>query len=144
MKVTPKYIDQVRDKLDAIIKKEKLNLNIKFGNATYDEDSFTIKLKVSLPNAKSEEEKALEHELKVRKANKSWMKPLDPTKIYSLNNNFKYTLCGYRPRAKSKPFIVLNLINQKKYIISEEQAEKYFSDPNWKNEIKVSERQINT
>ena len=47
MKITPKYIDQVRDKLDSIIKKEKLNLDIKFGNATYDEDTFTIKLKVS-------------------------------------------------------------------------------------------------
>tara|TARA_R100001163_G_C5020464_1_gene163416 strand:+ start:291 stop:740 length:450 start_codon:yes stop_codon:yes gene_type:complete len=132
MKITPKYIDKVRDKLQSIINKEKLDVNIKFGNATYDDDTFTIKLKVSLPNAKSDEEKALDVELRTRQVNKSWMKPLDQTKIHSLGK-VKYTLCGYRPKARAKPFIVLNLLDKKKYLISEEQAEKFFGDPNWKN-----------
>lgn len=141
-KITPKYIDKVRDKLKSIIDKENLGINVEFGSARYDSDTFTIKLKVSLPNAKSEEEKALEHEIKVRNANRSWVKPLDPTKIAEINNSqgcIKYTLCGYRPRSSKKPFIVLNLIDNKKYIISEEKAESLFGDPNWKSDVKVKQ-----
>jgi hypothetical protein len=136
MKITPKYIDKVRDKLKAIIDKEKLDVNINFGNATYDNDSFTIKLKVSLPNAKSDEEKALDLELKTREINKSWMKPLDQTKIYSMGK-VKYSLCGYRPRARAKPFIVLNLLDNKKYLLSEEKAEKFFGQSDWEMEVKT-------
>jgi len=141
-KITPKYIDQVRDKLASIIDKEKLNFNIKFGNATYDDDTFTIKLKVSLPNALSEEEKALAHEIKVRQANKSWMKPLDASKIADIRTtqgDVKYTLFGFKPRATKTPFIVLNLLDKKKYIISEEKAEKYFGDPKWKSDVKAKD-----
>tara|TARA_R100001480_G_scaffold154048_1_gene158338 strand:- start:66 stop:533 length:468 start_codon:yes stop_codon:yes gene_type:complete len=139
-KITPKYIDQVRNKLQSIINKEKLNLDIKFGNATYDDDTFTIKLKVSLPNALSEEEKALAHEIKVRQANKSWMKPLDTTKVAEIitsQGKRKYTLCGFKPRARKNPFIVLNLIDNKQYLMSEERAEMLFADPKWKNDIKA-------
>ena len=141
-KITPKYIDKVRNKLQSIIDKEKLNFNVKFGNATYDDDTFTMKLEVSLPNAKSKEEKALEHEIKVRNANRSWIKPLDPTKIAEIKNSqghIKYSLCGYRPKARKNPFIVLNLTDNKKYIISEEKAERLFGDPNWKSEVKVKQ-----
>ena len=141
-KITPKYIDKVRDKLKSIIDRENLGINVSFGSARYDSDTFTIKLKVSLPNAKSEEEKALEHEIKVRNANKSWIKPLDPTKIAEINNsqgNIKYSLCGYRPKARKNPFIVLNLTDNKKYIISEEKAERLFGDPNWKSDVKVKQ-----
>jgi len=137
-KITPKYIDKVRDKLKSIINKEKLNLNIEFGNATYDDDTFTIKLKVSLPNALSEEEKALAHELKVREANKSWMKPLDSTKVAEITTSQgkrKYTLCGYRPKARKNPFIVLNLVDNKQYLMTEERAEMLFTVPNWKSDV---------
>ena len=139
-KITPKYIDQVRGKLKSIIDKENLGFNVELGSARYDSDTFTIKLKVSLPNALTEEEKALAHELKVRQANKSWMKPLDQTKVAEINNSqgqIKYTLCGYKPRARKNPFIVLNLLDKKKYIISEEKAERLFGDPSWKDTIAV-------
>ena len=49
-KITPKYIDKVRDKLKSIIDKENLGINVSFGSARYDSDTFTIKLKVSLPS----------------------------------------------------------------------------------------------
>jgi len=135
-KITPKYIDKVRDKLKSIIDKENLGFNVEFGSARYDSDTFTIKLKVSLPNALSEEEKALAHELKVREANKSWMKPLDSTKIAELSTSQgkrKYKLCGFKPRARKNPFIVLNLIDNKQYLMSEQRAEMLFCDPKWKN-----------
>jgi hypothetical protein len=135
-KITPKLIDKVRDKLKSIIDKEKLNFNIEFGNATYDDDTFTIKLKVSLPNAKSQEEKALEHELKVREANKSWMKPLNIYEVATITTSQgkrKYKLCGFKPRARKNPFIVLNLIDNKQYLMSEQRAEMLFGDPKWKN-----------
>ena len=44
-KITPKYIDKIRDKLKSIIDKENLGINIQFGSARYDSDTFTIKLK---------------------------------------------------------------------------------------------------
>ena len=135
-KITPKYIDKVRNKLQSIIDKEKLNFNVKFGNATYDDDTFTMKLEVSLPNAKSKKEKALDYHLRMRENNKSWMKPLDSKKIAEIKTSQgqrRYTLCGYRPKARKNPFIVLNLVDNKQYIMSEERAEMLFADPNWKN-----------
>ena len=62
------------------------------------------------------------------------------TKVAEINNSqgqIKYTLCGYKPRARKNPFIVLNLLDKKKYIISEEKAERLFGDPSWKNTIAV-------
>ena len=141
-KITPKYIDKVRDKLKSIIDKENLGFNVEFGSARYDSDTFTIKLKVSLPNALSEEEKALAHEIKVRQANKSWMKPLDTTKIADITTSQgkrKYTLFGFRPRSTKNPFIVLNLIDKKQYLMSEERAEMLFADPKWKSDVKAKD-----
>ena len=139
-KITPKYIDKVRDKLKSIIDKENLGFNVEFGSARYDSDTFTIKLKVSLPNALSEEEKALAHELKVREANKSWMRPLDSTKIAELSTSQgkrKYKLFGFRPKATKNPFIVLNLIDNNKYLMTEARAELLFGIPKWKSDVKA-------
>ena len=61
---------------------------------------------------------------------------LDQTKINSMGK-VKYSLCGYRPRARAKPFIVLNLLDNKKYLLSEEKAEKFFGQSDWEMEVKT-------
>ena len=141
-KIDSKNIDTIINKMKSMLNEKELGVKVSFGGARYDSDSFRISLEVSLPNAKTKEEKALEHEIKVRNANKSWVKPLDPNKIAEIKNSqghIKYSLCGYRPKARKTPFIVLNLTDNKKYIISEEKAERLFGDPNWKSEVNVKQ-----
>jgi len=131
-KIEPKTIDLIIAKMKKMLNEKELGVKISFGNAKYDSDSFKVQCQVSLPNAKSEEEKWLDSHIQMRNANKKYYRPLDISKIVQMGNN-KYTLFGYKPKSHKKPFIILNLDNNKKYIITEENCEKYFGDKDWKD-----------
>ena len=126
-KIDSKNIDTIINKMKSMLNEKELGVKVNFGGARYDSDSFRVSLEVSLPNAKTKEEKALEHEIKVRNANKSWIKPLDPNKIAEIKNSqghIKYSLCGYRPKARKTPFIVLNLTDNKKCSVHDDQKQQ--------------------
>ena len=130
-KIDGKTIDIIIAKMKKMLNEKELGVNISFGSARYDSDSFKIQCKVSLPNAKTEEEKWLISHLKMRNANIEYYTPLDLKKV-ACDRNGKYTLFGYKPKSNKKPFIVLNVSNNKKYIITTETCEKWFGDSNWK------------
>jgi len=69
-KIDSKNIDTIINKMKSMLNEKELGVKVSFGGARYDSDSFRVNLEVSLPNAKTKEEKALEHEIKVRNANK--------------------------------------------------------------------------
>ena len=51
---------------------------------------------------------------------------VDTTKIADVQG-VKYSLVGYRRKAKARPYVVQNLQNNKEYIFTEEQAKRFFS-----------------
>ena len=51
---------------------------------------------------------------------------VDTTKIADVQG-VKYSLVGYRRKAKARPYVVQNLQNNKEYIFTEEQAKRCFS-----------------
>ena len=51
---------------------------------------------------------------------------IDTTKIADVQG-VKYSLVGYRRKAKARPYVVQNLQNNKEYIFTEEQAKRFFS-----------------
>ena len=66
-KIDSKNIDTIINKMKSMLNEKELGVKVSFGGARYDSDSFRVNLEVSLPNAKTKEEKALEHEIKVVK-----------------------------------------------------------------------------
>ena len=111
-------------------------LTFELGNAVYDNDSIKFNgFRISIKGGLSQEEKALNEELKYRNRWKREVS-LDQTKIADLNGK-KVSLVGYKPRARKNPFIVQDLTTSKKYIINEQTANKLFgkileeSDNEW-------------
>lgn len=106
----------------------ELGINIDIGNASYDNETVKFSFKVSLENAKSEDEKYLERDLQFRNRFDSEIK-LDPNKIVNFGK-FKATLVGFKPKARKKPYIIQNVNSDDKYVISTESCEKHFGIKN--------------
>ena len=53
------------------------------------------------------------------------MDKVDTSKIAEVRGE-KYSLIGYRIKARSRPYIVQNLHNDKEYIFTTDMAQKYF------------------
>lgn len=138
--INTKNIDIIINKMKKMLNEKELGVKIDFGGARYDSDSFKVNIKVSLPNAKTDEEKNLEALMKMRNANPKYYRPLDLTKIVKIKN-VDYSLVGYRKKATKQPFIVLNLLNKKQYSMTEEQVDRLFGDLTWietKSEYEVA------
>ena len=50
---------------------------------------------------------------------------IDTTKIADVQG-VKYSLVGYKRKAKTRPYVAQNLQNNKEYIFTEEQAKRFF------------------
>jgi len=118
-KIDSKNIDTIINKMKSMLNEKELGVKVNFGGARYDSDSFKVSLEVSLPNAKTREEKNLESLMRMRNANPKYYRSWDLSKIFKIKGN-DYSLIGYTNRPSSKkPFIILNLTNKKQYLISE-------------------------
>ena len=127
--INPQTIKQVRqminDSLSVIM--EDNNLRFELGNATYDEDSFKFTgFRISLADALSPEQKALEQMLTVRKK-ADWMKTLDATKI-GTDRGLSYKLVGYKPRARVKPWIIQDIRTGSTYVAPDHLIERMFGE----------------
>jgi len=113
-KFTPKVCKQVDQEINKVLKElgDKLGLRIEMKGGSYCADSFTTKLNILLPNAKTDEEKALEYQLTSL--------GLDP------QSNSEYELVGYKPRASKRPFVMIKRSNGARYVTSESNAIRYF------------------
>ena len=130
-KIDSNNIDTIINKMKSMLNEKELGVKVNFGGARYDSDSFKVTLEVSLPNARSKEEKHLESLMRMRNANPKYYRNWDLTKIVKIKG-VDHVLNGYTNRPNSKkPFIILNLTNKKQYLITEEQVDRFIGDPNW-------------
>ena len=90
---------------------------IKVGNASFDDSEVTFKVNLRLKGAESREQRDLRTFAEMDK--------IDVSKIGEMRGE-KYSLIGYRRTAKTRPYIVQNLHNDKEYIFTTDMAQKYF------------------
>ena len=90
---------------------------IKVGNASFDDSEVTFKVNLRLKGAETREQKDLRRFAEMDK--------IDISKIGEMRGE-KYSLIGYRRTAKTRPYIVQNLHNDKEYIFTTAQAQQYF------------------
>ena len=110
-----KTIRMLREELELILTEPLKNMGFKF------------ELRISLENSLSVEEKELKREMEWRET-QSYVMSLDNEKVAKINAN-NFVLYGYRPRAKTHPFIIKNLDKKdgnNLQVCSEDVAEKFF------------------
>ena len=91
--------------------------DIKIGNASFDDTEVTFKVNLRLKGAETREQKDLRRYAEMDK--------VDTSKIAEVRGE-KYSLIGYRRTAKTRPYIVQNLHNDKEYIFTTALAQQYF------------------
>ncbi len=112
------------DKLPSILNEHGLSFEL--GNARFDEDGVRFTgFRLSVKGALSETEKALRDELDSRNIYESSKVELDPNKIAKLDGK-DFSLVGFKPRARKKPFVIQDLNSDDQYVIGEALAEKLF------------------
>ena len=112
----------LKRELPLILKTHGLKLDL--GNGSFDEDSVKFAFKIKLEDAKRDIEKALASDIKFRKDYEQI--ELDITKIHQARNGEKFSLIGYKSKSRKFPYVVLNLTNNKEYLISTDAVEQDF------------------
>ena len=114
-KLTRDWVKQIRQALQDSIEVD--GFDIKVGNASFDESEVTFKLNLMIKGAETREQRDLKTFAEMDK--------IDVSKIAEVRGE-KYSLIGYRRTAKTRPYIVQNLHNDKEYIFTTAQAQQYF------------------
>ena len=119
MKLNRQIVKDFRAILDDILNdNESLEqFIVKVGNASFDDTEVTFKVNLRLKGAETREQKDLRRFAEMDK--------VDTSKIAEVRGE-KYSLIGYRRTAKTRPYIVQNLHNDKEYIFTTDMAKKYF------------------
>ena len=93
------------------------NYEINVGNASFDDYEVTFKLTLRAKNVESKESMDLNRF--------AYLYNVEPQKIADVHD-IKYKLVGYRVKARTKPFIVLNLQNNREYVFTEDMGKRFF------------------
>ena len=119
MKLNRQIVKDFRAILDDILNdNESLEqFIVKVGNASFDDTEVTFKVNLRLKGAETREQRDLRRFAEMDK--------IDTSKIGEMRGE-KYSLIGYRRTAKTRPYIVQNLHNNKEYIFTTAQAQQYF------------------
>ncbi len=119
MKLNRQIVKDFRAILDDILNdNESLEqFIVKVGNASFDDTEVTFKVNLRLKGAETREQKDLRRYAEMDK--------VDTSKIAEVRGE-KYSLIGYRRTARSRPYIVQNLHNDKEYIFTTALAQQYF------------------
>jgi len=115
MKLNRQIVKDLRVKLQDIIKMDEFEITV--GNASFDDTEVTFKVNLRLKGAETREQKDLRRYAEMDK--------IDISKIGEMRGE-KYSLIGYRRTARTRPYIVQNLHNDKEYIFTTAQAQQYF------------------
>ena len=115
MKLNRQIVKDLRVKLQDIIKMDEFEITV--GNASFDDTEVTFKVNLRLKGAETREQKDLRRFAEMDK--------IDISKIGEMRGE-KYSLIGYRRTAKTRPYIVQNLHNDKEYIFTTALAQQYF------------------
>ena len=106
--------------------KEK-GFRFELGNASYDSDSVKFTgFRISFADALTQEEKALEQMLTMRRQ-ASWEKTLDGNKI-GYDRGVGYLLVGYKPRASKKPWLIESVEDGGQYVAPNSMIERMFGE----------------
>ena len=114
-KVTREWVKRIRQALQDSIEVDGLVINV--GNAYFDDSEVTLKLSLRVKGAETREQRDLKTYAEMDK--------IDTAKRGEMRGE-KYSLIGYRRTAKTRPYIVQNLHNNKEYIFTTAQAQQYF------------------
>ena len=114
-RLTREWVKQIRQALQDSIEVD--GFDIKVGNASFDYDEVTFKLNLRIKGAETREQKDLRRFAELDN--------VDTAKIAEVRGE-KYSLIGYRVKARSRPYIVQNLHDNKEYIFTTDMAQKYF------------------
>ena len=114
-KLTREWVKQIRQALQDSIEVDGFDINV--GNASFDDSEVTFKLNLRVKGAETREQRDLKTYAEMDK--------IDTAKIGEMRGE-KYSLIGYRRTAKTRPYIVQNLHNNKEYIFTTAQAQQYF------------------
>ena len=114
-KLTRDWVKQIRQALQDSIEVDGFDITV--GNASFDDSEVTFKLNLRVKGAETREQRDLRTFAE--------MDNVDVSKIAEVRGE-KYSLIGYRTKARSRPYIVQNLINNKEYIFTTDMAQKYF------------------
>ncbi len=114
-KLTRNWVKQIRQALQESIEVDGFDITV--GNASFDDSEVTFKLNLRVKGAETREQRDLRTFAE--------MDNVDTSKIAEVRGE-KYSLIGYRRTAKTRPYIVQNLHNDKEYIFTTAQAQQYF------------------
>lgn len=114
-RLTRDWVKQIRQALQDSIEVD--GFDIKVGNASFDDNEVTFKLNLRIKGAETREQRDLRRFAE--------MDNVDTAKIAEVRGE-KYSLIGYRRTARTRPYIVQNLHNDKEYIFTTAQAQQYF------------------
>lgn len=114
-KLTRDWVKQIRQALQNSIEVDGFDITV--GNASFDDSEVTFKLNLRVKGAETREQRDLRTFAE--------MDNVDVSKIAEVRGE-KYSLIGYRTKARSRPYIVQNLHNDKEYIFTTDMAQKYF------------------
>ena len=114
-RLTRDWVKQIRQALQDSIEVD--GFDIKVGNASFDDSEVTFKVNLRLKGAETREQKDSRRYAEMDK--------VDTSKIAEVRGE-KYSLIGYRRTARTRPYIVQNLHNDKEYIFTTAQARQYF------------------
>ena len=114
-RLTREWVKEIRQALQDSIEVD--GFDIKVGNASFDDDEVTFKLNLRINGAETREQRDLRRYAELDNVNTS--------KIAKVQGEL-YSLIGYRIKARSRPYIVKNVANNKEYIFTTEMAKKYF------------------
>ena len=114
-RLTREWVKEIRQALQDSIEVD--GFDIKVGNASFDDSEVTFKLNLRVKGAETREQRDLRTFAE--------MDNVDVSKIAEVRGE-KFSLIGYRTKARSRPYIVQNLINNKEYIFTTDMAQKYF------------------
>ena len=115
MLLNRQIVKELRVKLQDIIKMDEFEITV--GNASFDDSEVTFKVNLRLKGAETREQRDLKTYAEMDK--------IDTAKIGEMRGE-KYSLIGYKRTAKTRPYIVQNLHNDKEYIFTTAQAQQYF------------------
>jgi hypothetical protein len=118
MELNKTTLKEIRVQIQAKLNELDLGLKLDLGNCTFSTDNATFKLNVLVEGGKSKVEQDLEMIASIR--------GLDLTKIWN-EGTHKFRLHGFKNRARKNPFVIIDTLTQKQYVINDRVAERQFS-----------------
>ena len=105
---------------------QDLNLEVSFGNASFDSDNVTFKCVISIKGGQSPEEKALQNFVN----HAPWfMKDIDLEKVATINGGRQVKISGYRNKARTKPWLAKDINSSKgeQFVLTDDDVKRLFA-----------------